>query len=663
MAQPWESDPIVSRAAAAMPWANDPIVTAAKASPWAAPIGGEFGDLSAQPWAQGGKPEDVSPLVGMGQRIGGAMSEAWQGTPNPLMSPELQQMLEGSPYAPVIPLLQGGGMALRGLGAAGAGGMAAVGELAGAAGVPALGRDLNLAAQVAPMATPNALGIPGLPRVRPPGIRTDVDRPYLTPEAASTIEQNRPNALSGGLAPTSETNVPQFVPETPPLPPREPPAAVVPLQVGNRMVDIPAKPAPDATADQIRTAAMNPTVPGSLEHVQAVGADVTREGAGFISPAEREEYARDAEGRRLIEAQPRPDRVPYIPGVDLNTAEIEQTVNNARDLKRYRLQHPEVAQEAQDIADRNAETRKGFWSDLSRTNRDVGDLERSRTERSNETLVDAWDHRGESDPQATIDIANSAMRGASSRVASVRKYIDRAVKELFADDERTQLEHDPMLLHGARMNINELIDDAMRNGNGQAASILLEMKEQLSKDILGGAPRYQRFLDVYTNYSRDIDALKVLQKAEKNLFSGPNNNMTFGSMQRFMKQVVDGRRASGVNPFKSLSDDTMEGLWRLRDDLRRSASAIELARTSGSDTAQNLFDALRGFSKTAGWGAAHGLAALTVGPGVANLGMEAARQFFRPMIDERTRQGEVAKGMSLLRPPAGSIQQNYYSGP
>ena len=70
--------------------AATPVDPSAPPGPMAAPVGGEFGDLSAQPWAQGEPvPEGkVAPAA----KIANAAVEGWRATPS-LLTPEAQDVI------------------------------------------------------------------------------------------------------------------------------------------------------------------------------------------------------------------------------------------------------------------------------------------------------------------------------------------------------------------------------------------------------------------------------------------------------------------------------------------------------------------------------------------------------------------------------------------
>jgi len=117
-----------------------------------------------------------------------------------------------------------------------------------------------------------------------------------------------------------------------------------------------------------------------------------------------------------------------------------------------------------------------------------------------------------------------------------------------------------------------------------------------------------------------------------------------------MRNIVDARAAPGINPFKSIPDETMQRLWNLRDDLRRSASAQELARTPGSDTAQNLFDIMRGAAHgVAGHMVAHG-AANALAPGWGSVGLAIAKNAIAPARAAKLAKKQTARGLEMLHP-------------
>jgi hypothetical protein len=256
-----------------------------KPGPWAAPVGGEYGDLSAQPWAQGTPPADDSyaPVVkafssGQGMRDALAPEPGYVRTPIPFLPLAWKETSPGSgeidpksglaglkfdPGAaiapivnPVLDLFEGTGLetSMGGENAPLAGKVspAATALLLGARmGNPVeqlrnpslgAGGDLRLGAPEARPPSTGVLGVGGDLRAAPLGpeftahplspegreaVRA-VTEPTPTPTPAA---QPAPEAAPPSAAPSTPTGIPVVRPETPP--PAAPSApAPVPTDLG-----------------------------------------------------------------------------------------------------------------------------------------------------------------------------------------------------------------------------------------------------------------------------------------------------------------------------------------------------------------------------------------------------------------------------------------------
>jgi len=241
MAGPWEDyAPSKPQAAVDGPWKDyDP--TTSEATP--------------PPSSIGSVPQDPA-----AQRIRGAAEEAFQNAPSlgtrpgnmSVITPEAQEAVNTtfgwSGRNIINPVATGLGYAVGGLAAAGAAAGATVGELATAAGQPALGRDLNIAATTVP-ATADMTAFTAManrPRLEAPGPR------YVAPNALSSdalkgaeLRQTIRNTLMPSaeeIAPSSPTGIPG--PMEPPkgyVPPPPPGAATQPAFTGTPTTSAEAK--------------------------------------------------------------------------------------------------------------------------------------------------------------------------------------------------------------------------------------------------------------------------------------------------------------------------------------------------------------------------------------------------------------------------------------
>jgi len=428
------------------------------------------------------------------------------------------------------------------------------------------------------------------------------------------------------------------------VPVRQPPN---PLQVPQpRIVEAGMPPAPEALPGE-----PTPTPP-QRGAPAAAGAQLTPSNMLGLTPDEELAYRSTAEGQKLIETQ-QPgiaDNRQLVPGVLANTVEIEQTAQAARELKALKIASPAINDEALAISDANNTARQLQFQKLAGSDVQLKNAIDDRAAQVEADLKTTWASKQDVSPQPVLDTAKQILSGEDGRRPAVRNAVNSVTREL--TDDNGNLITDPQILYGVRKHIGDLLskEGAITDPLAQRAKAnLLQLRDSLDGVITAGAPYFPTYLKNFQEASRPIDAMRVLQDNENGLY-GTANRMEYGRFQRFMRKVVDGRTKDPVSPYNSISPDTLQQLWDLRDDLRRSNAAVELARTSGSDTAQNLMDLARhGLAR--GLGAAIGavvgapLGHLGMGVG-ASVGAQAGENF----IKGRTERVAYQRGQQVLYP-------------
>jgi hypothetical protein len=562
-------------------------------------------------------------------RIGQAAVQGFQETPN-ILTPEAQASLENAgPVGRYIsgPLVKVGNQALGAVGALGGAVGQGAYEVGNAVGGPAMGRDLFMLQQVAPAAAMMAPAAPNY--LRPP---EGPPPPRFVQEYYGEGTLQNPLAAQPALPP------PAFVPPGINLPPRP--------------VEAPAFVPPGVSA-------VGNAVGGALP--RGVGAAASREGSAAgtfgLSPKEVTAYRSTAEGQKLLEAQQPgiPDRTAYVPGVEPSAAEIEQSVNTSRELKSLKLQAPEVSEEARAIAAQNNDARRLHFEQLAGSDVSLMNAKAARTAQAEADLKATWAGKTEADPAAVLAKAAEIKASPDGRRPLVRGAIDSVTSELTGPDGK--LITDPEQLYGVRKHIDDLTSReaaAADPKNVRAVAALDQLKTELDTVIEASAPGFKQYLKNFSDSSRPIDAAEALQKFEPKLYDA-QNRMQYSRVQSMMRQIVDARSAPGINPYKSIPDETMQQLWNLRDDLRRSAGAEELARTTGSDTAQNAWDIAKTYGKLGGTAAAHGVANY-ISPGFGSMALSGARNMLAPIFNARTARRQTSRGMEMLHPKQNLLE-------
>lgn len=193
------------------------------------------------------------------------------------------------------------------------------------------------------------------------------------------------------------------------------------------------------------------------------------------------------------------------------------------------------------------------------------------------------------------------------------------------------LESDPQQLYGIRQAINDSLSPLARGTTADkrlASSELLQVRDEIDKAIEEAAPGFRGYLSKYAELSKPVNEANYLQSLD---VVDSKGNITLGKMDNALKRIEKARNASGINDAKSLSADTLKGLYALRDDLRRETSGSGVGKFVGSNTFQNL--ATNEIVNKLGVPMAFGVGTLAHNP-VAGLGLAAAKMAYGSKNEE-----------------------------
>ena len=619
----------------------------------------EFGDLSAQPWATSDKtPADYAPVVDAlsvrGVREALAPEPGYVRTPIPFLPLAWKETTPGSGeidpksglsglkfdlgaavsplLSPVLDLLEGTGQATS------------VG-----------GPDAPLAGKVSPEATALLLGTKmgnpnpfqsrntlmrggdiqlGPPEARPPSAG-DLRAAPLGPEFTA-----HPMSPEGREAVRAATE-----PAPPPMPTTQPApeAAAAPPAAPSTPTGIPVVPPKPLPEPSTPTPDMGP---------RSAGAAATPGYEAIHTPAEEAAYRANAEGQKLLEPQKigEPDLNQYIPGETANNAEREQTVKAARELKELGIRVPEASQIDKEAAESNNTARTIYAQNTSKGPIEIANR---RTQRQTDIEADKAAVFAPENVQGPVDIkpviadmeavlSDPFNRQNTALQQAYKPWLDRlkGFKDGVIDDPREAW--------GLRYDIDQQTDKFATRDNPNMHRVAHQLNEAaggIDRQINNVAPGYDGMLAKYKEHSRAIDEMTVLQDMFDKL-RGTGQRFTYNDFQRFMKNVVDSRMtpSTDLNPFKAISDENMVRLWNMRDSLRRTASAKELAQAAGSDTMPNIIDSLKAIAKVGGMGAAHAYVAAHLGPG-GNLALQSLMGLGKTLNERRT----IRRGMNQMR--------------
>lgn len=614
---------------AALKAASQPVVAPATSDPFSAAL------TAAQKEVEAARPPDVpNPNAGLnefgitddpqqfnnlkgvevGQPVANVAKAAIQGyqDTSPILTPQAQQFVDQSgPIGRYItnPLLHIAGAVPAAANALGSGVAQAITEGAQAAGQPALGRDLNMLAQVAPFARVGT----GLPLTAAAATEA--------PEAAVSPHQQALNSQADALAARRPGQLPAPNPLAASAPAFVPPGSNVPiLQQIRQLIDADDKVAankpafipPDATQPP-NPLSLPKTVPPAFDNAlavpksepqptpatvapQSVGAAASREMATGPIPEETPEQkltnlgksvTQSAEDRAGPQLQ---DNNIYVPNVERPLAAREFSPQNSLDDKTLRAADPVYRAQQEGIERTNNQTMVDLLS------KDAGDANALKTAHDDRAEVappaqQLFDNEKPVDAAPLVNQIDSTLAGPDGKRAAVVRTLTAVKNSLFDGDGN--LETLPSQLYGARKNIT----DFLRKGVGEGAddvraskSILTGLLDKIDPIINGGAPKYQTYLDQFHEASQPINQMEFLQKYQtgpKNL-TGVDGYLQLKKVQKMLDDIYQGQKVSGINPAKSLTDDQVQNIVSVRNELAAQSLKDRLASVKGSDTTQQM---------------------------------------------------------------------------
>jgi len=558
----------------------------------AAPVGGEFGDLSAQPWAQGEPvPEGkVAPVA----KIAGAAVEGWKATPS-IMTPEGEDVINKmgplgrqliNPALKVLNVPIAAGNAL----------MYGAAETANqVTGDARAGRDVMAALNTLPFIQAGKLPGPRAPVPEPPSPRFVPERfapnvSELDPRNAirtlleHDIAENPPAAPDRGAPNQGAASQPPPIPEVAPR--------AAPLMEGFNKAEPPPVPP------------VEPPVPGS------VGAAASREGTDPSVLTAKTPAQALTDFTTSVQQTVR-DRA--RPGVKPDTIEDHATyVPGVKRLESARVFDPEIAGNHDALMDIDPaykaavdkyeqenihDVLKSKYQQMEGTQNTTEAIKEQRKAVSPDALG-VFENERPVDGQPILDLINEIRDGPSGKSEAVTNTLNRIEKSLY--DKNGNLEVLPSQYYGARRNLMEIRDSGPMTKEGAEARTarreLGRVGDVMDRVIGEGSNGYKDvYLPQWAHFSRLIDQQEYLQSKTLGAgkITGPNGNITWNGIQKLLEQIAIDKKKTGNSRAKTLTEDQLNDMVAIRNELAALKYRNDLAKSNGSPTVKKAAAAAR----------------------------------------------------------------------
>lgn len=348
------------------------------------------------------------------------------------------------------------------------------------------------------------------------------------------------------------------------------------------------------------------------------------------------------------------DHTAYVPGVTrLESARVfDPDVVGNHDVMKDIDKTYETAANAHE--QRNHDILKETYLQQAGDTNSVEALKQARREVSPDALGVFQNERPVS-AQPVVDIINEIRDSPTGKIEAVTNTLNRIEKQLY--DKNGNLEVLPSRLYGARRNLTTIRDSkALTQEASDAATARRELGQVqtvMDRVIGSGADGFSDvYLPRWAHYSRLIDQQEYLQSKTLGAgkVTGPDGNLTANGIQKLLEQIAIDKGKAGNSRAKTLTEDQLNNLVAVRNELAAMQYRDRLAASHGSPTVKKAAAAARlgisvgGMSPEAIDAAIHAvLAKTTLGAG------NAIYQFGVKPILEKRREGKAQAIMEGTR--------------
>lgn len=344
-----------------------------------------------------------------------------------------------------------------------------------------------------------------------------------------------------------------------------------------------------------------PAMAGGEPVPQSVGAAASREGTSTpIPPKTEAQRITDLEKAVNQTAEERAgpqlhDSTPYLPDIPPRLlASREFSPANALDEKVARAKDTEFRAE---VEANERERNMGMVDKLREDAQDGIALEKAHEARSEVDPVSLGVFTDEKPVDASgLETAiQGLLKGPAGKRGAVTNTLNSVLKSL--RDSDGNLEQAPSMIYGARQNITDMLKKGIK-GTGDAADdvrasrkLLTDLLPEFDKTISEGAPKFSaEYMPQFHELSQPINQMEFLQRYQtgaKKITDG-DGYLIPSKVQKMLDDILQGQKASGVNPAKSLTDAQIQNIINVRNELAAAKLRDRMAAVRGADTFQQL---------------------------------------------------------------------------
>jgi hypothetical protein len=287
------------------------------------------------------------------------------------------------------------------------------------------------------------------------------------------------------------------------------------------------------------------------------------------------------------------DNTVYVPGVQRLLAARDFNQPHALDDKVARAGDTAYRQRAEAVEREN----NNIMVDLLRNDaRDDIALDKAYQDRENVRPgpLHVFDNEQPVSAADTLREIDQALQSDIGKRDAVRPILQKIRAGLF--DRDGNLEEAPSLLYGVRQNITDYLKKGRGSGDEAAAirlakDILEGLLPTLDRTITEGAPTYGSvYLPAYRAASIPINQMEFLQRYQtgSGKLTGQGGQLQLSKVQKMLDDIYQGQSVRGIHPAKSLTEEQVNNIIAVRNELAALDLQDRMAKVKGSDTFQQI---------------------------------------------------------------------------
>lgn len=311
---------------------------------------------------------------------------------------------------------------------------------------------------------------------------------------------------------------------------------------------------------------------------------------------------------------------------DLSSAALQDALTNTNVAKGEQLSVPEITSRLE----QNDTARRNYLNNVTGTPEDLSQAYKDRSSAAKELLngtdtkLPIWQDSNAKVPDVkpVLSKIDNILQGPDSGNEAVQSIMKSIKNKLVNDDGslKPNAESSEYVYRSVVKTMNEWLENRNTTELGQLAKAakpqVLDVKNALNDVLKDAVPGYGNYLQQYGEMSKPIDQMELLQNMK--FLNQPSDAgvPTLSKVNAAIDKINKMRASTTVNEAKSLTDEQLQSLKNLQEDLQRASQPNALLNKSGNSATARRTEMISQLKSSLGTHQNRLINPVTIGTGV-----------------------------------------------